>query len=264
MIRSILAREAPVEPLWEDAPLFTGQQLRDLDPTRIPEHIAFIPDGNRRWARKNFALPEAGHRAGADTLMDVIKASSQLGVGAVTFYIFSTENWLRPKREINAQIRLLEKCLIEQKQRMINNGVRFATIGEVSKFPPHIVSLLEEVEDATKEGSKIKVIFALNYGGRDDIRRAVERMLVDYEGEKFAREEVSEALIASYLDTAGLSDPDLLIRTSGESRISNFLLWQISYAEIYWSEVFWPEFTPRHLLEAIREYQTRDRRRGGS
>ncbi|MFQ5729214.1 MAG: polyprenyl diphosphate synthase [Waddliaceae bacterium] len=260
----MITQGTKAEPMWEEAPLLSPEQVQTLDPNRIPKHIAFIPDGNRRWAKKHLALPEKGHRAGAETLMNTIKAGSQLGVEVMTFYIFSTENWLRPKREIEAQMWLLEKSLIEQKQRMVENGVRFSTIGETSKFPSRIIELLEEVKEATKQGDKITLVFALNYGGRDDIRRAVQKIITDYDNKKFKKEEITEELISQYLDTANWADPDLLIRTSGESRISNFLLWQISYAEIYLPKVYWPEFSPEHFVEAISEYQKRERRLGGS
>jgi undecaprenyl diphosphate synthase len=249
---------------WEEDPLLTQEELKNLDPKKIPKHIAIIPDGNRRWAKNNRILPEEGHKIGAETLLNIIKASHQIGVQTLTIYIFSTENWLRPKREIKAQMWLLEKSLIEQKERMIANGVRFQTIGELSKFPEHIIKLINETVEATKHCTNINVIFAMNYGGRDEITRAIRKIAEDCNKGNFSNRDITEELVSKYLDTAKWGDPDMLIRTSGESRVSNFLLWQISYAEIYLSEVFWPEFTPRHLLEAVYEYQNRERRLGGS
>ncbi|NGX42779.1 MAG: Ditrans,polycis-undecaprenyl-diphosphate synthase ((2E,6E)-farnesyl-diphosphate specific) [Chlamydiae bacterium] len=249
---------------WEETPLLSPKELQQLNPTRVPKHVAIIPDGNRRWAKKHRFVPKKGHSIGAETLMNVVKAGHQMGIEVLTFYVFSTENWQRPKREVKAQIWLLEKSLIQQKQRMIDNGVQFKTIGELSKFPPRIVELIEEVKDATKHCHKITVVFALNYGGRDDIVRAVHKMVDDYDRKKINKDDFNEESISRYLDTAMYKDPDLLIRTSGESRISNFLLWQLSYAEIYLSKVLWPEFTPQYFLEAICDYQKRDRRLGGS
>lgn len=249
---------------WEENPLFSKDELKKLDRKRIPKHIAIIPDGNRRWAKKNRILPEEGHKIGADTLLNAIKAAHQIGIQTVSFYIFSTENWSRPKREIHAQLWLLEKSLIEQKQRMVTNGVRFQTIGELSRFPPHIIKLIDETIEATKHCKNITVIFAMNYGGRDEITRAVKKIAEKCEKGMISSHQINETLISESLDTAQWGDPEMLIRTSGESRISNFLLWQISYTEIYLSKVLWPEFTPHHLLEAVSDFQERERRLGGS
>lgn len=249
---------------WKETPLLSQEKLKTLDPNRIPKHIAFIPDGNRRWAKKNRILPEAGHKIGADTLLNIIKASHQIGVDTLTFYIFSTENWNRPKREIKAQMWLLEKSLTEQKQRMLDNGVKFKTIGDISKFPKNIINLLNETVELTKHCNYITVVFAMNYGGRDDITRALQKIVEDYDEGKINKSDIKEALVSEYLDTAEWGDPDLLIRTSGEARVSNFLLWQISYAEIYLSKAFWPEFTPQLLFEALLDFQNRERRLGGS
>ncbi len=249
---------------WKEAPLLTQEEISRIDRRKIPKHIAIIPDGNRRFAKKRLIMPEEGHKIGAETLLNTIKTSHQIGVEALTFYIFSTENWSRPKREIAAQMWLLEKSLIEQKPRMIANGVRFQTIGDLSKFPGHIIKLIDETVAATKECKNITVVFAMNYGGRDEITRAARRISEDCIKGNLKPSEITEDLFSTYLDTAKWGDPELLIRTSGESRVSNFLLWQISYAEIYLCDVFWPEFTPRHLFEAVLDFQHRERRLGGS
>lgn len=249
---------------WKEESLLNQEEIARIDKRRVPKHIAIIPDGNRRWAKKNRILPEEGHKIGAETLLNVIKASHQLGVKTLTFYIFSTENWSRPAREIKAQMWLLEKSLIEQKPRMIANGVRFQTIGDLSRFPSRIITLIDETVEATKECTNITVVFAMNYGGRDEIVRAAKKIAENCNKGLISTRDITEELVSKYLDTAKWGDPEMLIRTSGESRISNFLLWQISYAEIYLSEVFWPEFTPKHLLEAVIEYQHRERRLGGS
>ncbi len=244
--------------------IYSDQQLRVLDPKRIPKHIAIIPDGNRRWARGKFLLPEEGHRAGADQLMSIVSASIELGVKVLTFYIFSTENWNRPKREINAQLWLLEKYLVEQRQRMVDEGVRFCTIGDLSPFPENIRVAVQDSIQATEAGKKLDLVFSLNYGGRNDITRAVEWIIQEYDRGKIIKEHINEDLISSHLDTSQWPDPDLLIRTSGEHRVSNFLLWQISYTEFYLCDTLWPEFTPVHLLNAVQTFQNRERRLGGS
>ncbi len=242
--------------------VISQEDFSHLDMQSIPKHVAIIPDGNRRWARKNKILPEKGHKIGAKVLLNTIEASYRLGIKVLTFYIFSTENWKRPKREIKAQLWLLEKSLLEQRSYMIENGVRFLSIGDLTKFPKKIIDIIEETKETTKHCDKIKVVFAMNYGGRDEIARAFQKMLKDYDNKVFEQKDVTENLISDYLDTANLPDPDLLIRTSGESRISNFLLWQISYSELLLSPVFWPEFTPKHLAMAIFDYQQREKRRG--
>lgn len=244
--------------------LYTPEQLRTVEPSRVPQHIAIIPDGNRRWAKGKLLLTEQGHRAGADQLMNIVIAAIELGIKRLTFYIFSTENWTRPKREVDAQLRLLEKYLIEQRQRMINNGIRFTTIGDLTPFQDNIHRELRNTIQATANENKINVVFALNYGGRDDITRAIRKIVKEYDQGKLKIEDISEDLVSRNLDTHNNSDPDLLIRTSGELRVSNFLLWQISYAEIYVCDVLWPDFTPNHLLNAVQTFQHRERRLGGT
>lgn len=249
---------------WKETPVLSNEEIKQLKSGYIPKHVAFIPDGNRRWAKINRVMPQEGHRVGADSLLNIIKAGHQMGIETLTFYIFSTENWLRPKREIKAQMQLLEKSIILQKPRMIENGVRFLSIGDLSKFPPHLIELIETTKKETARCDNINVVFAMNYGGRDDLRRAFKKMLNDYDQQTFTKEDVTEQLICQYLDTAEWSDPELLIRTSGELRISNFLLWQLSYAEIFPSPVYWPEFSPHHFFESILDFQKRERRLGGS
>lgn len=246
----------------QESDVFSPEELQKLDPLCIPKHVALIPDGNRRWAKSHRMFPEEGHRVGADSLMEIIKAGHQIGVKVLTFYIFSTENWQRPKREIKAQMQLLEKMLISQKERMVNNGIRFLTIGDLSPFSQRIIDLVEETKNATENCQDIDMVFAMNYGGRDDICRAFKKMIGHYDENKFKQEQVTETLISGYLDTAEWGDPDLVIRTGGVQRMSNFLLWQISYAEVFFSNVYWPDFRPSHLLEAITNFQNRERRQG--
>lgn len=244
--------------------IFTLDQIAQLDQSRIPEHIAIIPDGNRRWAKSKDSSAETGHREGADTIMEVVKAGKELGIKAITIYLFSTENWNRPQQEVAALMWLLQSYLMIQSQTMIDNGIRLQTIGDFSRLPASVLKTIQTTKQKTADCHHIDMILAINYGGRDDIRRAVRALVRDASEGLIKEEDVNESLISGYLDTAHWKDPDLLIRTSGELRISNFLLWQISYAEIYMANVLWPDFTPAHLLEALIDYQKRHRRHGGA
>lgn len=243
---------------------FTKDQLASIDLKRVPHHIAFIPDGNRRWAKKNFFKIPEGHRKGGQTLIEICKAGKEIGVKVFTFYLFSTENWSRPQWEIDALMHLLKSFLIEQRPTLLENGIRLNTIGNVVRFPQDVLDTLYETEKITAQGENVDLVLALNYGGRDDIRRAFQVIMEEYDNHKFIREEVTEAMISRYLDTHRWPDPDLLIRTSNELRVSNFLLWQISYSEIYITDILWPDFKPSHLLEALVDFQKRERRLGGS
>ncbi len=242
---------------------FTPEQHALINKARVPRHVAIIPDGNRRWARKRLQHIDEGHREGADNLISIVRAAKELGVKAITFYLFSTENWLRDPAEVQALMWLLEQFLIEQRQEMLDGGMRLQTIGDLSALPESTRQVIEETKQVTAHCDKIEMIAALNYGSRDEMRRAFQKMLNDYEQKKFARDEITEGLIAGYLDTSAWGDPDLLIRTSGEARVSNFLLWQISYAEIYIVDVLWPDFCATHLWDAVRFFQSRERRMGG-
>lgn len=244
--------------------IYTSDETAHLYGSRIPEHIAIIPDGNRRWAKQRNSSSEAGHQKGADTIMDIVKASKELGVKVITFYLFSTENWKRSKEEFAFLMYLLQSFLIRQKQSMIDNGIRLQTIGDLTRLPSNALQTVQATKEATADCDKIDMVLALNYGGRDDIRRAVKNLVKDAVNGLVKEDDVTESLISNYLDTMHWKDPDLLIRTSGELRVSNFLLWQISYSEIYVADVFWPDFTPRHLLEAIDNFQKRQRRHGGT
>lgn len=243
--------------------IFSPQQFALLDKARVPAHIAIIPDGNRRWAKKKLSNITSGYRVGADNLLNIVKAAKEIGVKVITFYVFSTENWNRSSLETSTFMWLLESYLIEQCQSMIEQGVRLQTIGNISRLSENIQKTLRETKAATAHCDKIEMVMAINYGSRDEICRAVHSILDDCQADRLKKEEVTETVIKSYLDTASWVDPDLLIRTSGELRISNFLLWQCSYAEFYTAEVLWPEFTSQHLLEAVLHFQNRQRRLGG-
>lgn len=245
------------------SPFFSQEQLSRLDFQQIPRHIAIIPDGNRRWARKNHLSIAQGHRMGVNNFLKITQAASDLGVDVITFYSFSTENWSRDALEVKALMWLMEWYLHDQRQNMIDNGVRLCVIGDITPFSKSIRKALEDSIAATAHCQEIDMVIALNYGARDEIRRAFMTLLADYERGQINKCNISEGLISSYMDTARWPDPDLLIRTSGEHRLSNFLLWQTSYAELCTTQVLWPDYTPSHLFEAIFQFQTRERRLGG-
>ncbi len=244
-------------PLQE--PIYSAEDFSQVNPALVPQHIAIIPDGNRRWARNHSTTAQSGHREGADNLLEIIKAAKELGVKAVTFYTFSTENWNRSQEEVKALMYLLQIYLTEKRQAMLDNGIRFCTIGDLSRLPDEVKSTVQETKEITSNCQDMDMILALNYGARDEICRAVKTMMSD----NIKHEEVTEDLISRYLDTHPWTDPELLIRTSGEMRLSNFLLWQASYTEVYLSDVFWPDFRPVHLLKAVINFQNRERRMGG-
>jgi undecaprenyl diphosphate synthase len=246
------------------ATLFSSDQLAGLDPARIPGHVAIIPDGNRRWAKKMQECCDKGHHAGAANLIEIAKGGKALGIKTLTFYLFSTENWNRPQEEVEALKWLLQEFLRGNCEEMRQEGIRLKTIGNIEALPKDILAVINETVEATAHCKEIDMVLAMNYGARDEIRRAFHRILDRYAQGELEKEEVTEKLIASYLDTNPWGDPDLLIRTSGEMRISNFLLWQLSYTEIYVTELFWPEFKPMDLLHAVIDFQKRERRLGGT
>jgi undecaprenyl diphosphate synthase len=236
-----------------------------IDPARVPRHIAIIMDGNGRWAKAR-NLPRAlGHRQGVLALKPIVKATVSLGVQVLTVYAFSTENWIRPQAEVDALMDLLMEFLRKETQELKDQGVSIRAIGDVSALPKRAQEALNEAMETTSDQCRMILNLALNYGGRDELVRAVNRWLasVSMEG-RWPPGEISEADLAKHLDTRGLPDPDLLIRSSGEERISNFMLWQIAYTEIYVTRTLWPDFTPTTLLEAISDFQRRTRRFGAA
>jgi undecaprenyl diphosphate synthase len=243
---------------------FSPEQLASINKSRVPTHVAIIPDGNRRWAKKQEECHNKGHEAGACNLIEIVKAGKTLGIKTMTFYLFSTENWTRSQEEIGALMWLLQEFLKEQCQEMKDHGVRLKTIGNLDALPKEALTVVEETIAATAHCNQIDMVLALNYGARDEIRRAFHCILDKCAEGELQKEDVTEKLIASYLDTKHWNDPDLLIRTSGEMRVSNFLLWQLSYTEIYTTELLWPEFKPNNLLDAIIDFQKRERRLGGT
>ncbi len=229
---------------------------------KIPRHIAIIMDGNGRWARQRGLDRAEGHRAGVKALKPIVKECAALGVEVLTVYAFSTENWSRPQIEVNALWNLLVEFLRLETPELKAERVRIQTIGNVGALPARAQKAIETAKRDTAEQTRMVLNLALNYGGRDELVRAVNRWLDEYRPVSPERY-VTASAIAEHLDTAGLPDPDLLIRSSGELRISNFLLWQLAYAEIYVTNTLWPDFNPMELHKAIRAYQERDRRFGG-
>jgi len=224
----------------------------------IPRHIGIIMDGNGRWAEMRGLPRFEGHKRGVERAREIIDAAGTLGVEAVSLYAFSIENWKRPEDEIKVIMGLLESTLKDQLESFITGGVRFRVIGNRERLSPNIREIIEFTEQATAENRRLTAQFAISYGGRDEIIRAVKRAL----RERLDPERLDDALFSELLDTAGIPDPDLIIRTSGEQRISNFLTWQSAYAEFFFTDTLWPDFTPEEFLEAIQDFQMRDRRFG--
>jgi undecaprenyl diphosphate synthase len=244
--------------------IYTKEEIALLNHVYIPQHVAIIMDGNRRWEKEHHMPSLSGHWKGAEVLTRIVRAASELGVRTLTAFAFSTENWMRSEEEIESLMHLFELYLVQQGPSMKEEGVRLRTIGDLSKLPQQVQKAIQKTQEDTFFGDKIDLILAINYGGRDEIMRAIHKMIVALEEKKIERKNINEDLLSNYLDTAGYLDPELLIRTSGEQRLSNFLLWQTTYTEIFIEDVFWPDFSERHLYKAILNYQNRKRRFGGA
>lgn len=229
----------------------------------IPAHVAIILDGNGRWAKKR-GLPRAmGHKEGCRTVEKTVELAARMGVRYLTVYGFSTENWKRSSEEVGALMQLFRYYMVRLLKIAKANNVRVKMIGERSRFDQDIIDGINRLEDETKENTGLTFVIAVNYGGRDEITRASRKLAEDCVAGKVKPEEITEAVVASYLDTAGMPDPDLLIRTSGEIRLSNYLLWQCAYTEIYVTDCLWPDFNQEEFEKAIGAYNKRERRFGG-
>lgn len=229
---------------------------------KIPEHVAIIMDGNGRWANKRSLPRIAGHRAGMKAVKEVVKAADEIGVRYMTMYAFSTENWKRPRDEVDFLMKLPQEFLSTELDELIERGVRIRMLGSKNELPSHTLKALLEAEEKTKDNSGLQLNFALNYGGRDELAKAFSVMAAQVKAGELQPEQLTEELISSYLYTSEIPDPDLLIRTSGEIRLSNFMLWQLAYTELWFTDVLWPDFTREHFYQAIVEYQGRARRYG--
>jgi undecaprenyl diphosphate synthase len=241
---------------------FSDEEIVRLKKCPLPRHVAIIMDGNRRWAQKHCLGKMGGHWAGAHVLTQIVEAASDLDIKTLTVFAFSTENWERSPEEVNTLLKIFETYLEENCKNMIDHGIRFHVIGDLTPFSERFKKIIEKTGKDTQQGRGIDFVIALNYGGRDEICRVVKKIVNEMEAGRMSKEGIDEKSIARFVDTADFGDPDLLIRTSGERRISNFLLWQLAYAEVYVTETLWPDFTPRDLLIAVLDFQTRQRRNG--
>ncbi|MBF0445777.1 MAG: di-trans,poly-cis-decaprenylcistransferase [Magnetococcales bacterium] len=232
--------------------------------TELPRHIAIVMDGNRRWARAHFLPSLEGHRRGVKAVRRTIEACLDIKIPIVTLYTFSSENWNRSKEEVSALMGLLALHLRREMNELVSEGVRFKALGRISQLPDNIQTLVAELEEQTKNNDKLMFNIALNYGGRQELVDASRQLAQKVLDGKFKPEDIDEDLFAQHLTTSGMDDPDLWIRTGGDQRVSNFLLWQLAYSEMVFLPIFWPEFNATHLKEAITEFGKRERRFGAS
>jgi undecaprenyl diphosphate synthase len=235
---------------------------RRLDPKRIPRHVAIIMDGNGRWAQTRGLSRIEGHRQGLESVRAVVRAAHEVGVEVLTLYAFSLENWNRPKPEVEELMRLLEHYIEAELAEVMRNGIRLRAIGRLDRLPRVVRDKIASAEERSRENREMQLVFAVSYGGRAEIVDAARRLLRDAEHGKVDPERLDEKTFAAYLYDPEIPDPDLLIRTGGEHRVSNFLLWQIAYSEIFITDVRWPDFRKGHLVEALLNYQGRERRFG--
>ncbi len=235
--------------------------VRRMDLERLPRHVAIIMDGNGRWAKEQGLPRVEGHRAGVSAVRDTVEAAAQLGLEVLTLYAFSVENWKRPRFEVWTLMNLLKEYVRRERENLIENDIRFNVLGRWRELDPSVVRELEETLEATKHCQGMSFNIALNYSGRCEIVDACRRIVADWAAGKHA--DIDEETLNKYLYTSGQPDPDLLIRTSGELRVSNFLLWQIAYTEIWVTQTYWPDFRRRDLIEAVLGFQGRERRYGG-
>ncbi|SRR6056297_1884238 len=236
---------------------------REVPPASIPRHVAIIMDGNGRWAERQGRPRIEGHRNGVRTVRMVSETCTQLKIEAVTLYCLSSENWKRPPAELDFLMHLLEQYLIEERRLIMRQGVRLKVIGRRDRLPDSVLQEMNRTLEMSRENQGTELVLAIDYGGRDELTRVMRTLAQEVRSGSLAPADIQEETIAERLDTAGLPDPDLLIRTGGDMRISNYLLWQISYSELWVTDRCWPEFTQAEFLQAIRDYAFRDRRFGG-
>lgn len=247
-------------------PFFNNKQSEEsfhYTHENIPDHIAIIMDGNGRWAEKRGMTRDAGHKEGVSTVVKIIKAAVKWKVKVLTLYTFSTENWKRPKIEIDFILRLPKEFLQIYLSELISNNVRVNAIGDMGNLPAYTREAVQYAIDRTRDNDGLQLNFALNYGSRHEILHAMKKMFADINNAKLPLDELDEQQFSGYLNTAGMKDPDLLIRTGGEKRLSNFLLWQLAYTEFWFTDVLWPDFSEQEFKHALEEYQQRKRRFGG-
>ncbi len=240
----------------------SSSRPHDLDTTKLPAHVAIIMDGNGRWAKKRLLNRINGHEKGSDTVRTVVRACREIGISYLTLYAFSTENWERPKTEVEALMTLLTNFLYSEQKEMVENDIRLRIIGQVDRMPEKVQDALHQTMSATQDKTGMTLILALSYGGRAEITRMVQEVAKKVRHGEIDPNSITAELIADHLYTRDIPDPDLLIRTSGEMRISNFLLWQIAYTEIFVTPTLWPDFSRAELLGILKDYQNRERRYG--
>lgn len=233
-----------------------------IEQGQVPSHIAIIMDGNGRWAKSRGNIRTQGHKAGVDSVRDITEACAQIGVKYLTLYAFSTENWGRPKMEVNALMRLLARSLRQEAENLNENNIRLETIGQIDRFPKKCQRELKEAMELTKDNDRLQLCLALSYSGRWDITEAVKKLAHQVKDGDIEPEDINDEMISAHLSTADIPDPELIIRTSGEYRLSNFLLWQLAYSELYITETYWPDFRRKELYKAIQSFQKRERRFG--
>jgi undecaprenyl diphosphate synthase len=238
--------------------------METLDLQKLPKHVAIIMDGNGRWAKQRAMNRIRGHEEGAESVRTIVRATREIGIPWLTLYAFSEENWGRPRYEVEALMALLKRFLQSELREMLDNGIQFQAIGRLHKLPNDVQDTLREIAERTASNQNMVLTLALSYGGRQEITDAVRKIIQRVETGGIRSSDISEALISENLYSGNMPDPDLLIRTSGECRVSNFLLWQIAYAEIYMTQTYWPDFRKEEYVQALIEYQKRERRFGAT
>lgn len=240
----------------------SDHKVTDVEAVDVPRHVAIIMDGNRRWAARRHLPRQLGHRQGVEAVRVITRAAGEMGIRYLTLYGFSSENWNRPADEVSDLMGLLKLFIRRDLAELHQNGIQVRIIGGREDLEADIVSLIEEAETLTRANDRLKLTIAFNYGGQNEITSAVRRIAREVKAGRIDPEAITQEMVSAHLDTAGVPDPDLIIRTSGEKRLSNFLLWQSAYAELVFTDVLWPDFTPERLKESIAEYNLRDRRFG--
>lgn len=254
----MMAQPVPAPPESAEA----DELFARIDPARLPAHVAIVMDGNGRWARARGGSRIEGHRAGIQSVRETVTTCRELGIKVLTLYAFSNENWHRPRLEVRALMRFLDEYLVKELDTLTKNDIRLATIGRVERLPSHVKETLDRVKEKTRNHKSMTLVLALTYGGRTEIVDAARRAAAAIAKGDLAPDDLTEERFSGFLDTAGLPDPDLMIRTSGETRISNYLLWQMAYTEFHFTPTLWPDFRKASLYRAILDYQSRERRFG--
>ncbi len=243
-------------------PTIKKVDIKDLNTKKLPKHIAIIMDGNGRWAKQKGLIRAIGHQNGTKSVRETVEACAELGIENLTLYAFSTENWNRPKLEVDTLMKLLVSSLKKEIKTLQENNIKLSAIGNLKTLPSKVNKELSDVIKSTENNNRMTLTLALSYGSREELLNTVKEISIKVKNNIISTENIDESIINEHLYTQNLPDVDLLIRTSGEQRISNFLLWQIAYAELYFTKILWPDFTKQHLYDAISEYQKRERRFG--